>query len=66
MQYSIDICPYCRTDINNTNYVRLKSAQVFDISQLKIEVTEYQILEKICPDCGNCCSADLPEEIKFG
>ena len=34
--------------------------------QLKLEVTEHRVFEKICPCCGEICSADLPNGIAFG
>ncbi len=66
IQYDIDICPHCLTDIKNTNPLGKKIAQVFDLPELKIEVTEHRVVEKICPNCGICCSSDLPKGVRFG
>ncbi len=67
IEYPLDICTYCRSNIKNTDHVGYKVvAQVFDLPQMKIEVTEHRVFEKICPDCGKICSANLPQGLIFG
>ncbi len=66
IEYPLDICTYCRSNIKNTDHVGYKVAQVFDLPQMKIEVTEHRVFEKICPDCGKICSANLPQGLSFG
>lgn len=66
IKHLIKRCPYCYFNLEGINNLDWKKAQVFDIAELKIEVDEHLIEEKICPHCQNLCKASLPEGLKFG
>jgi transposase len=66
VDYPVEVCPYCQTDLRNKVDIGYKKAQVFEIPQLKIEVTEHRFFEKICPCCGHCCSSLPPKGLSFG
>lgn len=59
-------CANCGKDIQSTPCANRKVAQVFDIPELKIEVTEHQVIEKVCPCCGCHSSGKLPAGVNFG
>lgn len=66
IKHLIKRCPYCYFSIEEVNEVGWKKAQVFDMAELKIEVEEHLIEEKICPHCQKLCKAALPDGLKYG
>lgn len=40
--------------------------QVFELPPVRLEVTEYQVMEQVCPDCGCRCRGQLPEGVVPG
>jgi hypothetical protein len=49
IKHSIQRCPHCCFSLAHVNNLRWKKAQVFDIPELKVEVEEHLIEEKILP-----------------
>ena len=66
IRHLIKRCPHCSSSLEEVNCLTWKKAQVFDIAELKIEVDEYLIEEKLCPHCQRFCRSSLPEGLKFG
>lgn len=66
IEYQINACPHCKADITDIAYVNYKRGQVFDIPELKMEVVEHRVFEKICPCCGKACVSSLPEGVTLG
>lgn len=59
----VDECEICgrRLDSEEIEIYNVEKHQVFDISELKMVVTEYQAEMKKCPQCGTINKARLPE-----
>ena len=47
-----DICPHCAANLKDVKVEEVKTRQVFDIPEIKINVTEYQAHLKTCPHCN--------------
>ncbi|MCW8824374.1 MAG: IS66 family transposase, partial [Ignavibacteriaceae bacterium] len=54
----------CGHNISNVIVESFDTRQVFDINEIKLNVTEYQAEVKRCPVCGQIHTADFPEEVK--
>lgn len=66
IKHLIKTCPYCYLSLEEVSHLDWKKAQVFDIAELKIEVDEHLVEEKICPHCQHFCQASLPVGLHFG
>jgi transposase len=66
VEHSIDVCPHCQANLENTIPIGFKRIQIFELPELNINVTEHRLLEKTCSACHTYCSASLPEGIKYG
>jgi len=53
----------CSADLTQAPVLGYEHRQVFEIPQPCIEVTEYRIEIKCCPDCGKRIKADFPEGV---
>ena len=47
-----EICHHCAANLKDVKAEEVKSRQVFDIPEIKINVTEYQVHLKTCPHCN--------------
>lgn len=56
-------CP-CGTDLTGTAVAGVESRQVFDLPELRLEVTEHQTEIKNCAACGRRVQAAFPEGIE--
>jgi len=57
----VDICPNCSNNLKENPVESTKRRQVFDIPPINIEVTEYELEVKTCPDCGEKVTGNCPE-----
>ena len=57
-------CNGCGAALNNIEGVCTEKRQVFDIPEPKVEVTEHQVEEKVCPCCGEITKALFPEGVR--
>lgn len=60
---SVDFCSNCGSFLANVSVSKQRSRQVFDIPEVKMEVTEYRCEEKTCPKCGHRNSSIFPEGV---
>ena len=66
IEHPINVCPNCQASLEGVASMGFKQAQVFDLPELKINVTEHRLLEKVCFACHAHCTACLPEGINYG
>ena len=57
--HDITQCECCNSQLSKEG--EIKSRQLFDIPKIKIEVTEHQIITKICGNCGKKNKTNFPE-----
>ena len=57
-----EICS-CGHSLNEVVPNEVKTRQVFDIPEIKINVTEYQVHIKTCPCCGKKSIPEFPENV---
>jgi len=63
VRHLVPRCTHCDKDLQNVSVKTLQRRQMFDIPELRIEVTEHQSEVKECPCCGETTSAPFPEDI---
>lgn len=63
VEVPLDICPDCGGDLSNVSGVQKMTRQMIDISFPTPVVTQYSILEKICPNCGHTVCSEFPEGV---
>jgi len=57
------MCPHCQTDVSAVSVERVEKRQVFDLPEVRLEVTEHQGEVKTCPCCGGKVKACFPEGV---
>jgi len=57
-------CQECGHSLKQSPATGHRSRQVIDVPPLKLEVTEHQVEQKLCPDCGCQNEAPFPVEAK--
>jgi len=62
--HGTDCCGECGCTLGNENVVRVIARQVFDLPELKIEVTEHQVFVQECPRCHQTYQGSFPPEVK--
>jgi len=66
--HDITICACCQSELPEEG--EIKSRQIFDIPEIKIEVTEHQTITKICGNCGKKNKTTFPkglvQEAQYG
>jgi transposase len=63
VEHKVDFC-ICEADLRNEPVQDVEKRQVFDMGELKIEVTEHQAEIKLCPECGKLIKGEFPEDVK--
>ena len=58
-----EICPHCAANLKDVKVEEVKTRQVFDIPEIKINVTEYQAHLKTCPHCNKKSISKFPENV---
>jgi transposase len=59
--HDITECECCKSELPKEG--EIKSRQLLDIPKIKIEVTEHQIITKVCENCGKKNKTNFPEEL---
>jgi transposase len=63
IKHEVAMCLICQKDLTNAQIVAVGKRQVFDIPKPKIEVTEHQVISRIC-SCGHVSKALFPENVQ--
>ena len=61
--YTVNQCSHCHCALEEVKVDDYEKRQVFDVPQVRIEVTEHQAEIKYCPQCGEVNKAAFPEGI---
>jgi transposase len=64
VQHELGVCPHCQTDVSKVSVERIEKRQVFDIPDVRIEVTEHQGEVKVCPGCQQSVKSSFPDGIE--
>ncbi len=56
----LDFCPHCSGDLRDQAVVSVEKRQVFDLPQIRMQVTEHQSQSKHCSHCGRVVSIPFP------
>jgi transposase len=62
-KYKVANCAHCRKSLKREKVQRLEKRQVFDLPQVRMEVTEHQVQIKRCSGCGKETRAEFPKEV---
>ena len=54
-------CQHCQQDLSEAALCRTERVQVFDVPTVHLQVTEYHVEVKACPDCQAETRAGLPD-----
>jgi transposase len=63
VRHTVEVCPHCKTDLQDIEPVQVEKRQVFDLPPVKIAVTEHQVESKRCPHCGHEVKGRFPDEV---
>jgi len=61
--HRVDICDGCGKSLKREEVIGYDRRQVFDIPQIKVEVTEHRAEKKACARCGEESTAAFPKEV---
>lgn len=63
VHHALAMCPHCQTDVRDVAVEQVEKRQVFDLPEVRLEVTEHQGEVKTCPCCGAKVKARFPESV---
>jgi transposase len=56
-------CGHCQADLAGVEANRVEKRQVFDLPEIKLELTEHQAEVKTCPVCGQVNHGEFPGDV---
>ena len=63
VEVPLDNCPDCGEDLSNVSGIQKMTRQMIDINFPAPVITQYSILEKVCPNCGHTVCSEFPEGV---
>ena len=63
VHHGLEVCPNCQHDVSRISVERVEKRQVFDIPEVRIEVTEHRGEVKHCPCCEQAIKVNFPEDV---
>ena len=64
VRHALVSCPHCQTDVSAVSVERVEKRQVFDVPEVRIEVTEHQGEVKRCPCCQHAIKTAFPSGVE--
>jgi len=64
VRHALVSCPHCQTDVSDVWVERVEKRQVFDVPEVRIEVTEHQGEVKRCPCCQQAIKTAFPRGVE--
>ena len=62
VDHTVEICPECGADLRNERSEDYTERQIFDLPEIKLEVTAHRVHSKVCPMCKKKFRAHFPED----
>jgi len=64
ISHALEACPECARDLSQVKVCHVEKRQVFDVPEVRIEVTEHQGEVKNCPCCHKSVKASFPSGVE--
>jgi len=61
--HTVNCCAHCQTSLRKEKAVKTERRQVFDLPEVRLEVTEHQAEVKVCPKCQQTTTGNFPPEV---
>lgn len=61
--HEVEQCEHCQAGLSDTEVDGYKKRQVFDLPEVKVEVTEHRVEIKTCGQCGQVNTAVFPSSV---
>lgn len=62
--HALELCLDCASDLSDVKVCRIEKRQVFDVPEVRIEITEHQGEVKDCPCCQKSVKAIFPTGVE--
>jgi transposase len=63
VRHTPTVCAHCQTPLEGQPAQVVERRQVHDLPPQRLEVTEHQVEQVICPACGAACRGTFPSEV---